>query len=93
MSGAAQALVAVTLPAAFASLFPGSPQRVELPAATVAEAVAALDARWPGMRDRLCDSTPRIRRNINIFVGGRRAKLETELEPDAEIIVMVAVTG
>ena len=36
-------------------------------------AIDALDARWPGMRDRLCDSTPAIRRHINVFVDGERA--------------------
>ncbi|MEA2742004.1 MAG: sulfur-carrier protein, partial [Acetobacteraceae bacterium] len=30
--------------------------------------IEALNARWPGMQDRLCDSTPRVRRHINIFV-------------------------
>ena len=43
-----------------------------------AGSVAARDARWPGLRDRLCDSTPRIRRTVNVFVAGRKAGLETE---------------
>ena len=67
----------VTLPAALVSLFPGAERRVELAAGTVAEAIDALDARWPGMRDRLCDTRPGIRRNINVFVAGRRATLAT----------------
>ena len=40
---------------------------------TVDEVIDALDARWPGMRDRLCDSTPAMRRHINVFVDGKRA--------------------
>jgi molybdopterin synthase sulfur carrier subunit len=55
-------LVSVTLPTLLLRLFPGSVRRLELPASTVAELIDALDARWPGMRDRLCDSRPRIRR-------------------------------
>ena len=55
--------VVVTLPNALLNLFPGSQKRVEVTAATVGEMVDALDARWPGMRDRLCDSTPRLRRH------------------------------
>ena len=31
------------------------------------------------MRDRLCDTTPAVRRHINVFVDGRRAKLITTL--------------
>ena len=48
-------LVAVTLPTLLVRLFPGSVRRVDLSAATVAEVIDALDARWPGMRDRLCE--------------------------------------
>jgi hypothetical protein len=85
--------VVVTLPAALLRLFPGAAARVEVSAATVAEAIAALNARWPGMRDRLCDSTPRIRRNINVFVGGRRATLATPLAPGAEVTILIGMIG
>ena len=55
--------------------------------------IDALDARWPGMRDRLCDSTPRIRRHINVFVDGERASLETRLAAGARVFVIPAITG
>ena len=45
------------------------------------------------MRDRVCDSRPRIRRHINVFVDGERATLETPLAPGAEVIVMTAISG
>ena len=83
----------VLLPTALTRLFPGSPARVDLEAATVAALIDGLDARWPGMRDRLCDSTPGIRRHINIFVGGERANLATHLPAGAEIIIMTAISG
>jgi len=85
--------VVVTLTPALVRLFPGSTRRVELFAGTVSEMVDALDARWPGMRDRICDSTPRIRRNMNVFVAGRRASLETRLAPGAEVFVLTAISG
>ncbi|HJX28764.1 MAG TPA: hypothetical protein VJ885_12710, partial [Thermoanaerobaculia bacterium] len=68
-----QGPVVVTLPTALLRLFPGAERRVELSVRSVGEAIAALDARWPGMRDRLCDSTPALRRHLNIFVDGERA--------------------
>lgn len=84
----------VLLPEALVRLFPGAPRALDLPdAPTVAGALAMLDARWPGMRDRLCDGTPAVRRHINIFVGGERARLETPLPPGAELVVMTAVSG
>jgi molybdopterin converting factor small subunit len=85
--------VVVTLPAALVRLFPGSVRRVEISAATVGEAIDALDARWPGMRDRLCDSRPAIRRHINVFVDGDKATLDTPLEPGTEVIIMTAISG
>lgn len=85
--------VTVRLPAALRALFPGAPERAEVEAATVDAAIGALDCRWPGMRDRLCDSTPAIRRHINIFVAGEKAMLETPLSPGTEVIVLLAMRG
>jgi sulfur-carrier protein len=85
--------IAVTLPANLVRLFPGAVRQVELPVSTVREMIDALDARWPGMRDRLCDSRPAIRRHINVFVEGRRATLETRLAPGAEVTVLTAISG
>jgi sulfur-carrier protein len=85
--------VVVTLPNALVCLFPGCGRRLELSAATVGELIEALDARWPGMRDRLCDPTPRLRRHINVFVEGERAGLDTPLAPGARVFVIPAITG
>jgi len=85
--------VTVTLAPALVALFPGAPRSVELPAASVGEMIDALDARWPGMRDRICDSTPRIRRNMNVFVDGRRASLETPLAAGTAVFVLTAISG
>ena len=85
--------VVVVLPAALASLFPNSERRVEVRAASVEELMNALDRRWPGMRDRLCDTTPAIRKHINVFIDGERAKLETKIEPGAEVFVLTAISG
>lgn len=74
-------------------LFPGCPRSIELSAATVGEALDALNQRFPGMRDRLCDSTPRIRRHVNIFVDGERAALETHLKPGADVFIVTAISG
>ena len=85
--------VTVILPSALARLFPGAPREHVVEAVTVAEAVAALDAAWPGMRDRICDSSPAIRRHLNVFVDGEKATLATPLRPGAEMLVMTAISG
>ncbi len=85
--------VLVLLPAALMRLFPGCEREPAVTAANVRDVIDALDARWPGMRDRLCDSRPRVRRHINIFVDGERASLETLLRPGAEVFIMTAISG
>ena len=86
-------MAAVTLTPALTRLFPGCPARLTLEAASVAELIAALDARWPGMRDRLADSMPRIRPHVNIFVDGKRSSLDTRLRPEADVFVVTAISG
>ena len=85
--------VSVTLAGALAYLFPTAPRRLEVPAASVREMIDALDAGWPGMRDRIVDSTPAIRRHMNVFVDGERAKLDTPLKPGAAVFVLTAISG
>lgn len=85
--------VTVKLSPLLVDLFPGSTRRVEVEAATVAEMVAELDRRWPGMGDRICDSRPAIRKHINVFVDGSRATLDTPLAPGTEVFIITAISG
>lgn len=83
----------VTLCAALTRLFPGSPPQLSVRAATVAEVLDKLDAEWPGMRDRVRDESPAIRKHMNVFVDGERAKLTTPLRPGAKVFIITAVSG
>ena len=85
--------VVVKLTPLLVDLFPGSTRRVELNDVSVREMVDALDQLWPGMRDRICDSRPAIRRHMNIFIDGERATLSTPLKPGDEIFVLTAISG
>jgi molybdopterin converting factor small subunit len=89
----APAPVIVKLAGALVYLFPGAPRQIEVSATSVAEMIDALDAEWPGMRDRICDSTPAIRRHMNVFVDGKRATLATPLTPGTEVFVLTAISG
>ena len=55
--------------------------------------VDALNERWPGMRDRICDTSPAIRKHINIFIDGERARLDTPLKPGTDVFVLTAISG
>lgn len=85
--------VSVVLPRALLDLFPGAPRELQLQVRTVGEIMTALNERWPGMRDRLCDSTPRVRRHINVFVDGRRATLDTPLRDGDRVHILTAISG
>jgi molybdopterin converting factor small subunit len=81
------------LPATLPSLFEDLPRTVEVEAATVNEAIDRLDQRWPGMRDRLCEPGPKLRRHINVYVDRERAELETSLGHDSRVDVIAAISG
>ena len=59
----------------------------------MAEAIDRLDEVAPGIRNRLIDAGPSIRRHINVFVDGVPASLATPLEPGSTIHVIPAVSG
>lgn len=92
-STVAAPFVTVLLPAVLVGLFPGAPRRLALQAATVGRMIDGLDQHWPGMGDRIRDSRPAVRRHINIYVGGRRASLDTLLHDGAEVTVLTAISG
>jgi molybdopterin converting factor small subunit len=79
----------VTLPTVYADL----PRRLEVEAATVAEAIDRLDDRWPGIRDRLCEPGPALRRHVNVYVDRERAGLDTALRSDSRVDVISAISG
>ncbi len=93
VAGDARTCVTVVLPVALMRLFPDCQHEVLLEASTVKEMIEELNGRWPGMRDRLCDSTPRIRRHLNIFVEGQRATLETSLSAGMCVTVLTSMSG
>ncbi len=83
----------VRIAPALVRLFPDAVSRIESFAPDVSKLIDELEARWPGMRDRICDSRPAIRRHMNIFVDGRRASLATAIEPGADVFVLTAISG
>lgn len=84
----------VVLPRSLAALFTDVPRQVVLDGpATMTELIDALDARWPGMRDRVCEPGPRIREYINVFVDGDPADLAAPLGPHATVHILPAVAG
>ena len=86
-------MIDVHLPATLPPLFAGLERRVEVDATTVSEAIERLNERWPGLRDRLCEPGPALRRHINVYVDRERADLDTHVPPGARVDVIAAISG
>lgn len=65
--------------------------------ATVAEAMAALASRHPGVVDRVLDERGALRQHVNIFVDEENIRfadgLETPVTTESTIVVVPAVSG
>jgi molybdopterin synthase sulfur carrier subunit len=83
----------VHLPTTLPPLFHELPRRLEVDAATVKDAIERLDERWPGLRDRLCEPGPELRRHINVYVDGERAGLDSPLGTRSRVDVIAAISG
>ena len=81
------------LPRTLMPLFPDLPRQIEIDAPTVNEAIDELEARWPGVRDRLCEPGPAIRPHIHFYVDKERAALDTPLAPGSRVDVIAAISG
>jgi molybdopterin converting factor small subunit len=70
---------------------------LEVPAATVSEALQALWVACPGIRDRVVTEQGLIRQHINVFVGTEDVRytggLATPISPGAEVSIVPAVSG
>jgi molybdopterin converting factor small subunit len=65
----------------------------ELTGATVLELLRALETRHPGTSGWILDERGRIRRHINVFVGGERGAETTTVRPGDRVEVVPAITG
>jgi molybdopterin synthase sulfur carrier subunit len=81
------------LPGTLASLFAGLPRSVDVDAGTVGEAIERLEGQWPGLRDRLCEPGPLLRRHIHVYVDQERATLDTPLDDRSRVDVIAAISG
>ena len=80
------------------TFFPQLAEReVQVPAATVAEALAALEQLAPGIGNYLRDELGRLRPHVNIFVGTERIRdrraLADPVQPGDIISIYQALSG
>jgi len=83
----------VHLPPTLPPLFDGLTRRVDVDARTVDQAIDRLDDQWPGLRDRLFEPGPSLRRHINVYVDREPAELTTALGDGSRVDVIAAISG
>ena len=70
---------------------------VDEPCETVADALAAIAARWPALTDRVLTEQGELRRHVNVFVGEESIKfidgLNTSVADGETITIVPAVSG
>ncbi|MCL6595994.1 MAG: MoaD/ThiS family protein [Firmicutes bacterium] len=70
---------------------------VVVSAATVGAAIAELDRRFPGLKDRLVDGEGQVHRFVSIFVGEQDVRLmqglQTPLQEHSEVSIIPAMAG
>jgi molybdopterin converting factor small subunit len=89
--------VTIHIPPSLRALTAGRAE-VEVPAApTVAEVLAGLWARHPGVRDRVLDEQGAVRAHVNVFVGADSIRhvggLAAAVADGAELFLIPAVSG
>jgi sulfur carrier protein ThiS len=77
--------------------FPDLGEHVEVPGQTVAEVVAALDERHPGLAAYIVDERGGLRRHVNIFLGQDlihdRQRLQDRVRDEDQIYIFQALSG
>ena len=66
-------------------------------AGTLATCIEALEAAYPGLKERLCDEQGELRRFVNVYVNGEDVRfldgLATSLKTGDEVSIVPAVAG
>ena len=75
----------------------GNAAEVQVEAVDVAGLIAALEALHPGLKDRLCDDSGKLRRFVNVYLNEediRFLKAEaTALKDRDEVSIVPAIAG
>ncbi len=77
--------------------FPTLKQGLAIEGRTIAEVVAALDSRYPGLGGYIVDERGALRKHVNIFIGDSmiadRERLQDVVSDDQQIFIMQALSG
>ncbi len=88
--------VKVRIPTPLRKLTNGQ-EEVNAEAKNVGELIDALEKNYPGMKERLCDETGKVRRFINLYLNEEDIRflqnLDTQLKDGDEVSIIPAIAG
>lgn len=71
----------------------GGNRELTVAGGSVGEVLRALESEHPRMVGWVLDEQGRVRRHVNVFVNGERAREDAQLDSDDIIHVLPAITG
>ena len=88
--------VTVLIPTPLQKLTNGQPE-VRAEGDTVGQVVASLEVQFPGIKERLCDDSGRLRRFVNVYVNNEDIRFqqneETAVKEGDELSIIPAIAG
>ena len=70
---------------------------VQLGAANVKDLIEQLEKNYPGIKDRICDESGKIRRFVNVYLNEEDIRFlsqeETKLKDGDEVSIVPAIAG
>jgi molybdopterin synthase sulfur carrier subunit len=77
--------------------YTGGAETVSAAGATIAAVVQDIESRHPGLKERICDDTGKVRRFVNVYVNGDdirfQQSLETAVKDGDEVSIVPAIAG
>jgi molybdopterin converting factor small subunit len=74
--------------------YTGGSTRVEAAGSTVAEVLADVDRRFPGLKFRVVDEQDRVRRHMRVFIGQAETRdVHAAIAPNQELLIFGALSG
>ena len=72
-------------------------EEVAATGATVGELIASLESQFPGLKERICDETGKVRRFVNIFANDEDIRflknLDTPVGDKDQVSIVPAIAG
>lgn len=75
----------------------GNKAEVAVVAKNITEAIAALEAAYPGVKEKVCDDSGKLRKYLNLYVNDEDVRFlkgeATELKDGDEVSIIPAIAG